>query len=108
MDDPDAPGGTFVHWVVYNLPASVTSLPEGIRSDRDLPQGAVHGQNSWGSNSYGGPCPPSGTHRYFFTLYALDRRLDLAPGATKEALLRAMTGHILAQAQLMGTYQRRR
>ncbi|MFS8907342.1 YbhB/YbcL family Raf kinase inhibitor-like protein [Synechococcus sp. OH2] len=108
MDDPDAPRGTFVHWVVYNLPASVTSLPEGIRSDSDLPQGAVHGQNSWGRNSYGGPCPPSGTHRYFFTLYALDRQLALAPGATKEALLQAMTGHILAQAQLMGTYQRRR
>jgi Raf kinase inhibitor-like YbhB/YbcL family protein len=107
MEDPDAPGGTFVHWVVYNLPASVTSLPEGIRSDSDLPQGAVHGQNSWGRNTYGGPCPPRGPHRYFFTLYALDRQLALAPGATKEALLRAMEGHILAQAQLMGTYQRR-
>ncbi|MFS8866707.1 YbhB/YbcL family Raf kinase inhibitor-like protein [Synechococcus sp. H65.1] len=107
MDDPDAPRGTFVHWVVYNLPASVTSLPEGIRSDSDLPQGAVHGQNSWGRNSYGGPCPPSGTHRYFFTLYALDSQLALAPGATKEALLQAMEGHILAQAQLMGTYQKK-
>ncbi len=108
MDDPDAPGGTFVHWVVYNLPANVTSLPEGIRSDASLPQGAVHGQNSWGRRDYGGPCPPSGTHRYFFTLYALDRQLSLAPGATKEALLQAMEGHILAQAQLMGTYQKGR
>lgn len=107
MEDPDAPGGTFVHWVVYNLPASVTSLPEGIRSDSDLPQGAVHGRNSFGRNNYGGPCPPRGPHRYFFTLYALDRQLALAPGATKEALLRAMEGHILAQAQLMGTYKRR-
>ncbi|ABD00381.1 putative phosphatidylethanolamine-binding protein [Synechococcus sp. JA-3-3Ab] len=108
MDDPDAPRGTFVHWVVYNLPTSVSSLPEGIRGDADLPQGAVHGQNSWGRNDYGGPCPPSGTHRYFFTLYALDRQLSLAAGATKEALLQAMEGHLLAQAQLMGTYQRKR
>ncbi|GIV81089.1 MAG: hypothetical protein KatS3mg051_0443 [Anaerolineae bacterium] len=106
MDDPDAPRGTWVHWVVYNLPAGVTALPEAIRSDRDLPGGAVHGQNSWRRNDYGGPCPPSGTHRYFFKLYALDTALNLSPGATKEALLQAMEGHILAQGQLMGTYKR--
>lgn len=106
MDDPDAPRGTWVHWVVYNLPASVTALPEAIRADGDLPGGAVHGRNSWGRNDYGGPCPPSGTHRYFFKLYALDTTLNLAPGASKEALLQAMQGHILAQGQLMGTYKK--
>ena len=106
MDDPDAPGRTWVHWVVFNLPASATGLPAAIRSDGDLPGEAVHGQNSWRRNDYGGPCPPSGTHRYFFKVYALDTALDLARGATKEQVLTALAGHVLAEGQLMGTYRR--
>lgn len=106
MDDPDAPGRTWVHWVVFNLPASATGLPAAIRSDGDLPGEAVHGQNSWRRNDYGGPCPPSGTHRYFFKLYALDTTLDLAPGATKQQVLDALAGHVLAEGQLMGTYKK--
>ena len=106
MDDPDAPGRTWVHWVVFNLSASTTGLPAAIRADDDLPGGALHGQNSWRRSDYGGPCPPSGTHRYFFKLYALDTTLDLARGATKEQVLDALAGHVLAEGQLMGTYKR--
>jgi len=106
MDDPDAPGRTWVHWVVFNLPASTTGLPAAIRSDGDLPGGALHGQNSWRRNDYGGPCPPSGTHRYFFKLYALDAMLDLSSGATKQQVLDALAGHVLAEGQLMGTYKK--
>jgi Raf kinase inhibitor-like YbhB/YbcL family protein len=103
-DDPDAPVGTWVHWVVYNLPPDLRSLPEAVPAGADLPQGGRHGQNSWKRTDYGGPCPPGGTHRYFFKLYALDSRLDLDAGATKAQLLKAMQGHVLAQAELMGTY----
>jgi len=106
-DDPDAPMGTWVHWVLYNIPAQARSLPEAVSSDAELPDGSRHGQNSWRRLGYGGPCPPSGTHRYFFKLYALDAQLDLAAGTNKKQLLRAMEGHILAQAELMGTYTRR-
>ncbi len=106
MDDPDAPAGTWVHGVIYDLPPNNRSLGEGVTGDSDL-GGGSHGRNSWGRTDYGGPCPPSGTHRYFFRLYALDVALGLEPGATKEALLDAMEGHILAQAELMGTYARR-
>ncbi len=105
-DDPDAPVGTWVHWVIYNLSGSTLSLPEAVPSDADLPDGGRHGQNSWGQPSYGGPCPPGGTHRYFFKLYALDAELDLAAGATKEELLPAMEGHILASTETIGTYSR--
>lgn len=104
MDDPDAPMGTWVHWVLYNLPATARSLPEGVPPAADLADGSHHGRNSWKRLGYGGPCPPSGTHRYFFKLYALDAKLNLASGATKEELLKAMEGHILAQAELMGRY----
>jgi Raf kinase inhibitor-like YbhB/YbcL family protein len=103
-DDPDAPVGTWVHWVVYDLPPDLRSLPEAVPAGADLPQGGRHGQNSWKRTDYGGPCPPGGTHRYFFKLYALDSRLDLDAGATKAQLLKAMQGHVLAQAELMGTY----
>jgi Raf kinase inhibitor-like YbhB/YbcL family protein len=103
-DDPDAPVGTWVHWVVFNLPADARELPE----QATLPGGSQDGTNSWGRTGYGGPCPPSGTHRYFFKLYALDTTLDLAVGASKEELLQAMEGHILAQTELMGTYSRQR
>lgn len=106
VDDPDAPRGTWVHWVVYNLPADAAMLPEGVASDGDLLGDAVQGKNDWGESAYGGPQPPSGTHRYFFKLYALDITLDLAPGATKSQVLAAMDGHVLAEGQLMGRYQR--
>ncbi len=106
-DDPDAPAGTWAHWVVFNLPASVTSLDENVPADKTLPNGARQGTNDFRKLGYGGPAPPSGTHRYYFKLYALDTILDLAAGATKPQLLRAMEGHILAQGQLMGTYKRR-
>lgn len=109
MDDPDAPGGTWVHWVIYNLPATALALPEGASSSKvpaaNLPAGAAQGQTSFNRAGYGGPCPPSGTHRYFFHLYALD--ITLAHTALdKAALLKAMTGHILAQGELMGTYKK--
>ena len=105
-DDPDAPAGTWVHWVLYNLPAASRGLPEAVPADAELADGSQHGRNSWRRLGYGGPCPPRGTHRYFFKLYALDTVLDLKAGADKGQLLKAMKGHILAQAELMGTYAR--
>ncbi len=106
-DDPDAPVGTWVHWVLYNLPASVKELPAGIPPEGKPTSGAVQGKNDFRKPGYGGPCPPGGTHRYYFKLYALDKALDLKPGATKKELLKAMEGHILAEGQLMGRYKRR-
>lgn len=106
VDDPDAPMGTWVHCVLYNLPGDVRELAESTLSDANLPDGSRQGNNSWGRTGYGGPCPPSGTHRYFFKLYALDAELDLVEGATKEQLLQAMEGHILAQTELMGLYSK--
>lgn len=107
-DDPDAPGGTWVHWVYYAIPADANGLPEGIADTESLPDGAMQGRNDFKRTGYGGPCPPKGSpHRYLFKLYGLDAQLDFAPGATKSELLGAMDGHILAQGQLMGTYQRR-
>ena len=105
-DDPDAPFGIWVHWVLYNIPGKAMSLQEVVPVKDELPDGARHGRNSWGISAYGGPCPPGGTHRYFFKLYALDTVLDLRPGATKEQLLKAMKGHILAETGLMGLYSR--
>jgi Raf kinase inhibitor-like YbhB/YbcL family protein len=105
-DDPDAPGGTWVHWVVYNVSADARGLPEAVVDDAAL-SGGVHGENSWRRADYGGPCPPSGTHRYFFKLYALDTTLTLEPGASKAQVLNAMEGHILAEVELMGTYARK-
>ena len=106
FDDPDAPGGTWVHWVLFNLPAEVRSLPANVPPDATLANGAVHGSNSWDSIGYGGPCPPGGEHRYFMKLYALDSALELEVGATKEQLLEAMENHIVTEAELMGTYSR--
>lgn len=106
MDDPDAPGGDWVHWVLYNIPPETLSLAEAIPADPELTDGSRHGKNSWDEYGYGGPCPPSGTHRYFFKLYALDTPPGLPVGATKAELLSAMDGHILYQTELMGTYQR--
>jgi Raf kinase inhibitor-like YbhB/YbcL family protein len=107
MDDPDAPMGTWVHWVIYNIPATARGLSEGVPTDAELPDGSRQGRNSWHRIGYGGPCPPSGTHRYFFKLYALDTKLNLASGVTKEELFQAMAGHIVTQAELMGRYSRR-
>jgi len=106
-EDPDAPRGIWVHWVLYDLPAGTSSLPESVAPLEALPEGGTQGTNDFGKLGYGGPAPPSGTHRYFFRLYALDRRLALAPGATAKALRRAMEGHVLAEAECMGTYSRR-
>ena len=106
VDDPDAPGGTFVHWVVYDLPADLEGLPEDLPRDKAFPIGGEQGINSTNDLGYMGPCPPSGTHRYFFKLYALDERTNLPAGETKARLLDAMEGHILGQGQLMGRYKR--
>lgn len=105
-DDPDAPRGTWVHWVAYNLPTSVHQLPEGIPPEVKLAVGGTQGKNDFDRLGYGGPCPPGGTHRYFFKLYAIDRELSLPQSATKAQLLQAMEGHILANAELMGRYTR--
>jgi Raf kinase inhibitor-like YbhB/YbcL family protein len=106
-DDPDAPAGTWVHWVLYNMPSATRSLPEAVPARAELTDGSRHGQNSWRRLDYGGPCPPSGTHRYFFKLYALDKVLDIKSGANKQQLLKAMEGHTLGQAELMGMYSRK-
>lgn len=105
-DDPDAPVGTWDHWVLYNIPAEATGLPENVPEKAVLDTGAVHGSNSWGRIGYGGPCPPGGTHRYFFKIFALDTLLDIKSGATTSRLLEAMQDHVLAQGQLMGRYRR--
>ena len=100
MDDPDAPMGTWDHWLLFNIDSSTELIVENSEPT------ASKGVNSWGRTGYGGPCPPSGTHRYFFKLYALDSGLDLADGASKQDLLNAMEDHILEEATLMGTYQK--
>jgi Raf kinase inhibitor-like YbhB/YbcL family protein len=107
VDDPDAPGGTFVHWVLYNLPATTTGLEEGVSPDGVLPEGSAEGINDFGNTGYGGPCPPSGSsHRYYFRLYALDTALNLPAGATRAQVDQAMNGHIVDQNTLMGVYAR--
>ncbi len=105
VDDPDAPSKTFVHWVVYNLPSNLHELPEQVAAQSTI-SGGTQGRNDFGQLGYGGPCPPSGTHRYFFKLYALDRSLDLPQGATKAQLLQAMESHVLTTAELIGLYKR--
>ena len=105
-DDPDAPIGTWVHWVVYNIPGSAKGLAEGIPCKEVLEDSTVQGKNDFRKTGYRGPCPPFGIHRYYFKIYALDTRLDLKPNATKKELLVAMEGHILAQGQLMGRYKK--
>lgn len=106
-DDPDAPGGTWIHWVIFNLPPETSSLPEMVMPREELENGALQGANSWGNIGYGGPCPPSGTHHYYYKIYALDAKLNLPPGTTKEELLNAMDGHVLDEGQLMGIYTRK-
>lgn len=107
MDDPDAPMGTWVHWVVYNIAAGPGELAEGLPADPILPSGAIQGRNTSGEIGYGGPCPPDREHRYFFKLYALDCVLENGPGLTKAALLEAIQGHILEECQTFGVYDRR-
>lgn len=107
MDDPDAPMGTFVHWVMFDVPAKERKLPENVPPRETLPNGAIQGKNGRQQTGYTGPCPPSGTHRYYFKLYALDTMLSLKPGATKQQALDAMKGHVLGQGQLMGRYKRK-
>jgi Raf kinase inhibitor-like YbhB/YbcL family protein len=111
VEDPDAPGGTFTHWVLFDLPPDLKRLSEGIPTEGEVkltPGGATarQGKNDFGKLGYGGPCPPRGTHRYTFLLYALDAEPDLKPGATREELLRVLKGHILAEGRLMGRYKR--
>jgi Raf kinase inhibitor-like YbhB/YbcL family protein len=106
VDDPDAPGQIFVHWVLYDLPPEIHQLPKAAADQETLPGGGKQGKNDFGKLGYGGPCPPTGIHRYFFRLYALDRELGLKPGATKAQLEAAMSGHILAAAELIGRYAR--
>ena len=105
-DDPDAPMGTWVHWVLFNIPAGIKDLPANISPKSVIESGAKHGKNDFRKLGYGGPCPPGGTHRYYFKLYALDTEINLDSGITKVQLLKAMEGHILAEGQLMGRYRR--
>lgn len=108
-DDPDTPVGTWVHWVIYNIPPTVTALAEGFPTDAKLKDGTLQGINDFKKTGYGGPCPPPGhgVHRYFFKLYALDTKLPLESGATKAQLEKAMKGRILEQAVVMGRYERK-
>ena len=106
-DDPDAPMGTWIHWVMWNIPADSKELPEAIPTDAKLPDGSIQGMTSFGRHGYGGPAPPSGTHRFYFKFYALDTKLNLSEKAGKKELLKAMEGHIIAQGQLMGKYKRK-
>ena len=108
VDDPDASAGTWVHWVIYDLPPTTSELAEDVPKSQYVAGGAKQGLNDFRHLGYGGPCPPHGKpHRYFFKLYALDAMLELKPGLTKKDLESAMEKHILARAELMGTYQRK-
>jgi Raf kinase inhibitor-like YbhB/YbcL family protein len=107
VDDPDAPSGLFTHWLVYGLPPQTTGLPEGVPPGETVSGGGRQGRNDFGRIGYGGPCPPSGSHRYVFTVYALDAPLGLPAGATRRQLFRAMEGHVIDKGQLIGRYQRR-
>ena len=106
MDDPDAPLGTWVHWIFYNIPADTSNLSEDIYHSSNQLNGVTSGTNGWGKEDYGGPCPPNGQHRYFFKLYALDMMLDMKNGNTKADIIKAMQGHILAQTELMGLFKK--
>ena len=105
-DDPDAPGGTWVHWVLFNFPVDAAGIPEQVPPGRSLENGARQGINDFRRIGYGGPCPPGGTHRYYFKLYALDSFLESDSGITKNELLEIMDTHILAETELMGRFRR--
>ena len=107
VDDPDAPMGTWTHWLIWNIPAQATSLPEGVPAVEVLDNGARQGKNDFGKIGYGGPCPPPGrAHRYFFKFYALDKRLEVKAGATRRQLDAAITSHVLSKTEMMGTFRR--
>jgi len=106
VEDPDAPSGTFVHWVAWNIKSP--KLDENVSKEAVLGNGMRQGQNSWSKPGYGGPCPPSGSHRYYFKVFALDRELELPPKSDSAALEKAMSVHVIAQGELMGRYQRKR
>jgi Raf kinase inhibitor-like YbhB/YbcL family protein len=107
LDDPDAPSGTFTHWVVWNIPAAARELPENLPKSAQTPEGARQGRNDFGNTGYAGPCPPPGKpHRYFFHLYALDNLPEVEPGAGRSELENAMQGHVLARGELMAKYGR--
>jgi Raf kinase inhibitor-like YbhB/YbcL family protein len=107
MDDPDAPGGIFVHWVLYNVPAVTQKLPESMPHDKNLADGSMQGMTDFGRTGYGGPCPPPGKpHRYYFKIYALDLKIKLSPGASKKQLENEMLGHIIAKGEIVGIYKR--
>ncbi|MCH8864816.1 MAG: YbhB/YbcL family Raf kinase inhibitor-like protein [Chloroflexi bacterium] len=107
VDDPDAPGGVFTHWIIFNLPADTRQLPAAVPTQPRLDSGARQGKTDFGRVGYGGPCPPPGKpHRYQFTVYALDRTLDLAAGASRSQVLEAMQGNILSRGRLTGIYER--
>jgi Raf kinase inhibitor-like YbhB/YbcL family protein len=105
-DDPDAPAGTWVHWVIYDIPITVQVLPENVSRAEEVKGIGKNGKNTSRRYGYDGPCPPGGTHRYYFKLYALDTMLNIDTGLSKEGLLKAMKGHVLAEAQVMGRYKR--
>ncbi len=107
MTDPDAPSGTFTHWVLYDLPAGTRALDEGLPKQEQLPDGSRQGRNDFGRSGYGGPCPPrNAVHRYVFALYALDAKLGLPPGATRKQVEEALKGHVLARGELTARYSR--
>ncbi len=107
VDDPDAPGGTFTHWVLFNVPVAIQALPEAVSAQEGLPQESLQIENDFGDSDYSGPCPPPGKpHHYRFTVYALERRLELPADVSRKQLIAAMEGYILARGQLTGTYQR--
>lgn len=108
MEDPDTPNGTFVHWVIYDLPPQLRALPAAISAQPFLTLGGVQGKNDFGQYGYGGPCPASGIHRYWFRLYAVDKLLDLPPGVSHPAVRATLENHVLAGAELMGRYSRQR
>jgi len=108
LEDPDAPGGNWVHWVIFNIPATQRSLPEEISTEANLPNGIIQGVTDFRKTGYGGPCPPSGVHRYYFKLYALDATLSLPARATRNDVLNAVKNHVLETAELMGTYSRQK
>lgn len=106
LEDPDAPSKTWIHWVLYNIPPHITELQEALPADGKLEEGMMQGINDFRKSGYGGPCPPGGTHRYFFRLFALDSKPELKPGLKAGQLKELMAGHIIARAELMGSYRR--
>ena len=106
MEHPDAPGGIFVHWILYNIPSEIKKLDKAFPKEETFRDGTTHGKTSFGKIGYGGPCPPSGSHRYYFRIYALDKKLDIFPVTKRSQVDEVMKGHIIAKGELMGRYKR--